>query len=259
MICCLHIEIIWNFNQVTITNQVVNKFVDLLCKCIVDRPAVAASLNKELAWIQEWCNHCCMILNLNKIKALVVSRSRTMSHPHGDLVLSGVSIRASPNLDILGVKFDSKLTFEDYVRGIISRVSQIICILRLVKRIFVGTSVLLRCYFAFVLPILEHSSPVYGSAAACHLQFLERQVYSVTRLCYAQSFLSLHLGRRVSELSMLYKVNSNSNHCLFSELPSASTSVRNPELRPQQLIHWSSKYRGAERPNLLGLSCRLMF
>ena len=28
-----------------------------------DRPAVAASLNRELARIQEWCNHWCMILN----------------------------------------------------------------------------------------------------------------------------------------------------------------------------------------------------
>ena len=43
-----------------------------------------------------------------------------MSPPDGELVLSGVSIRASHNLDILGVKFDSKLTFEDHVRGIVS-------------------------------------------------------------------------------------------------------------------------------------------
>ena len=56
-----------------------------------------------------------MILNPNKTKALVVSRSRTVSPPHGDLVWSGVS-----NLDILGVKFDRKLTFEDHVRGIVS-------------------------------------------------------------------------------------------------------------------------------------------
>ena len=78
-----------------------------------------------------------------------------MSPPHGDLVLSGVSIWASPNLDILGVKFDRKFTFEDHVRGILSRVSQIIGILRLVKRIFGDTSVLLRCYFAFVLQSLS--------------------------------------------------------------------------------------------------------
>ena len=51
--------------------------------------------------------------------------------PLGDLVLSGVSILASPNFDILGVKFDSKLIFEDHVRGIVSRVSLRMGILRL--------------------------------------------------------------------------------------------------------------------------------
>ena len=77
-----------------------------------DKPAVSASLNWALSRIQEWCNLCCMILNPTKMKALVVSRSRTVSPPHGDLVLSGVSIWASPNLDILGMKFDIKLAFE---------------------------------------------------------------------------------------------------------------------------------------------------
>ena len=39
------------------------------------------------------------------------------------------------------------------------------------------------------------------------------------------SFLSCH-RRHVAGLCMLFKVNSNSNHCLFSELPSTSTLVR---------------------------------
>ena len=57
-----------------------------------DRPAVAASLNRDLARIQEGCNYWCMMLNTNKTKVLVVNRSRTVNPPHGDLVLSGVSI-----------------------------------------------------------------------------------------------------------------------------------------------------------------------
>ena len=97
-----------------------------------------------MARIQEW------ILNPYKTKALVVSESRTVSPPHGDLVFSGVSIRTSLNLDILGMKFDIKLTFEDHVRGIVSRVSQRIVILRMGKRIFMDISVLRRCYFAFL-------------------------------------------------------------------------------------------------------------
>ena len=51
-----------------------------------DRPAVVVFLNKDLARIQEWCNHWCMILNSNKTRALVVSRPRTVSPSHGDLV-----------------------------------------------------------------------------------------------------------------------------------------------------------------------------
>ena len=81
-----------------------------------DRPAVAASLSRDLARIQESYNQWCMILNLNQTKAFVVNRSRTVNPPHGDLVLSGVSICASPNLDILGMPFDSRLTIEYHVR-----------------------------------------------------------------------------------------------------------------------------------------------
>ena len=59
---------------------------------LTDRSAVAAYLNRDLARIQELCNYWCMKLNPNKTTALVVSISRTVSPPHGDLVLSGVSI-----------------------------------------------------------------------------------------------------------------------------------------------------------------------
>ena len=41
-----------------------------------DKPAVAASLNSDLARIHEWCNHWCMIQDPNTTKSLVVSRSR---------------------------------------------------------------------------------------------------------------------------------------------------------------------------------------
>ena len=117
---------------------------------------------------------------------------------------------------------------------------------------------LLRCYFAFVLSILEYCSPVLGSAAECHLQLLERQVYLVARLYPDQSFLSLCHRRRLAGLSMLYKVNSNSNRCLFSDFHLLLLAFDILELRPQ-LIHWSLKYQGVERPYLLGHSCRLRF
>ena len=87
-----------------------------------DKPAVAASLNTNLARIQEWCNNWCMILNPNITKATVVSRSVIANPLHGNLALSGAFIRASPDLDILGVNVNSTLTFVDHVRGMVSHV-----------------------------------------------------------------------------------------------------------------------------------------
>ena len=94
---------------------------------------------------------------------------------------------------------------------------------------------------------------MWESAAESHLQLPKYQVYAVARLCPDQSLLLIFHRRHVAGLCMLYKVNKNSNHCLFSELPSASTRVGIHELWPQ-LIHWSLKYQGVERPNLQGVA-----
>ena len=124
------------------------------------------------------------------------------------------------------------------------------------------TSVLFRCYYAFVLTILEYCSCslVWGSAAECYLQLLDLQVYLVARLCSDHSYLSLCRRRHVAGQCMLYKISSNSAHCLFGGLPSASTRVRHSELG-SRLIHWSLRSncrtcQFAERPNLRVISCR---
>ena len=96
--------------------------------------------------------------------------------------------------------------------GIVSRVSKRIGILRLVKRICGHLCVtwLLFCICSQNPRVLF---AVWRSAVECHFQLLERQVYSLARLCPDQSFLSLCHRRRVAGFSLLYKVNSNSNHC----------------------------------------------
>ena len=112
----------------------------------------------------------------------------------------------------------------------VSRVSKRICILRLVKRIFVDTSVLLRCYFAFDLLIVEYCSLVWGSSEG-HLQLLERLLYLVARLLVCCTRL----------IRTLFTVCSASFHLLLLEFDI-------PELWPQ-LIQLSFKYQGVERPN----------
>ena len=115
-----------------------------------------------------------MFLDPNKTKALVVLRSRTVNPLLGDLVLSVFSIHESPFLD-------SKLTIVENVRLACAWYC-FSCFsenwhLRLVKHVFVGTSVRVTLLlYAFVLPVLEYCSPIWGSAAECHLQLLERKL-----------------------------------------------------------------------------------
>ena len=220
------------------------------------RPAVAASINRDLAMIQEWFNHWCMILNTNKTKVSVVSGSRTVSPPHGDLVLSGVYIRASPYLDILGVKFDSKLIFEDHVRGIVYRISQRIGILRLAKHIFMDTSVLLPCYLHLFSQSLSIVLRCGGQLLNVTLSFL-----SASWCIRCPGFVPIRVSFRcvidvvwlglvcyTRLIGTLITVSSTSFYLLLLEFDILY-------LRPQ-LIHWSLKYQGVERPNVHCLSCQ---
>ena len=74
--------------------------------------------------------------------ALVVRRSR--SPPHDDSVLPGFLSELVPTSTSLSCSLTASSHSIDHVRGMVFGVSLRIGILRLVKRIFVETSVLLR-------------------------------------------------------------------------------------------------------------------
>ena len=96
--------------------------------------------------------------------------------------------------------YGSKLNFEYHVRGIVSRISQRIVILWLGNvYVFVDTSLLFCCYYEFVLQIHGDCFPAWEVVAESHLQFLERQVYTVARFYPDQRFLSLCHRRRADE------------------------------------------------------------
>ena len=70
-----------------------------------------------------------MKLNASKTKTMIVSRSRTMHPQSPPLNIDGTVLKESDDLDILGVTFDSKLTFEKHHRSVSRAASQRLCIL----------------------------------------------------------------------------------------------------------------------------------
>jgi len=187
-----------------------------------DRPLVEASILRDLEAIHRWSGECNMKLNPGKTKSFIASRSRTALPCHMPLVFNGVEIKSRTVLKILGVEFDSKMTFETHIRSMVSMASRKIGLLRMARRMFNDVVVLRRCFFAFILPNLEYCSVVWSSAAACHLSLLDRVVRCISELCGGvvpllqdvPDLVSLAHRREVAGLCMYYKIYNNHSHLL---------------------------------------------
>ena len=102
-----------------------------------------------------------------------------------------------------------------------------------------GTSVLLRCWYAFFLSIVQYCSYVSGSGDNCHLQ---RQVCAVARQWPDQGNGRLNHRLCVAGLRMLYKVNSNSKHCQYCDRAAQLVDGQYLLLLLYQLIYTSLKF-----------------
>ena len=116
------------------------------------RVAVAGSLSCDLVKVNEWCALWGMKLNASKTKpALTIGRT---------------VLKESDDLVILGVAFDSKMTFENHLCSVSRAASQRLGILRKSWEVFHDRSLLGRCFRGFVLPVLEYCSVVWCSAVS---------------------------------------------------------------------------------------------
>ena len=103
------------------------------------------------------------------------SRSRTM-HPQSPAsTIDGTLLKECDDLVILGVTFDSTLTFEKNLRSVSRAASQRLGILRKC-RVFHERLLLLRYFRGFVLFVLEYCSAVRYLAVDTHLKLLDRTV-----------------------------------------------------------------------------------
>ena len=159
---------------------------------------MAASLNDDLTVISDWCSRWGILVNPSKTRVMLISRSHTVEPLFPDLVIDGSVVEMVSELKILGVILDSKLTFEKQVRAIAAT-----ALMR------VGIA---KCFWAFILPVLEYCSPVWMSAATSHLSLLDRVVSQVSRLSGGSVSCDLWHRRKVASLSVFFKIDSLVDH-----------------------------------------------
>ena len=130
-------------------------------------------------------------------------------------------------LKILGVIIDSKLSFEKQVRAIAASASMRVGILRKTMSVFRDVTVVAKCFWAFILPVLEYCSPFWMSAAASHLSLLDRVVSQVGRLSGGSVSCDLWHRRKVASLSVFFKIDSLVDHPVRDLFP-AQYVLRRP-------------------------------
>ena len=106
-----------------------------------------------------------MKLNASKTKTMIVYMSYTMNPQSPALTVARTVLKESDVLVILGLSFDSKMTFEKHLRSVSRAASQRLGILRKSWQVFHDRLLLGRCFGGFFLPNLEYCSVVWCSAA----------------------------------------------------------------------------------------------
>ena len=90
------------------------------------------------------------------------------------LCVGNTHLAESEFLTILGVTYDSHLTFEKHLSNVSANAARKLGIVRKASYIYKDEGINATCFRSFVLPLLEYCSPIWMSASARDLSLLDR-------------------------------------------------------------------------------------
>ena len=157
-----------------------------------DKASVAASLNDDLTMISDCSSKWGMLVNPSKSRRMFISRSCTV-----------VSFSLTWSLMVrLWRWFLSCFCLEEGQRKTVS--------------VFRDVAVKAKCFWAFILPVLEYCSTVWMSVATSHLLLLVRVVGRVSQLSGGSVSCDLWHRRKVASLCVFFKIDSLVGHPVLS-------------------------------------------
>eukprot|EP00117_Sycon_ciliatum_P049752 scpid9142/ scgid35229/ RNA-directed DNA polymerase from mobile element jockey; Reverse transcriptase len=163
------------------------------------------------------------------------TQAMTIAHHRQPWQLPGATFDATPvseagHLKLLGVTFDSQLTYAQHIRTIRSRAQQRLGFLRKASAILEPPG-RLRAYNGFVRPVLEYCPLVWLGAPPSHLAKLDQIQRRAIHIIGSGSWLpSLSLRRTVASLAYLYKL-----FCLDADSPLKKILPPGAQRRPQDI------------------------
>jgi len=168
-------------------------------------PASTASLQRSVDQLHDWGRAWKIKFEPTKSQLLIVSHLRPQ-WPLTPVTFDGHVIEPSQHVKLLGVTFDSKLTFATHLRNVALRATSRLGFLRRASRVL-DPAGRLTTYRGFVRPILEYAPTVWMGAATTHLRQLDRVQRKALHILGPGVLLqSLAERRMVYALTLLYKL-----------------------------------------------------
>ena len=179
-----------------------------------NRSSVVNSLNRDLIRIQKWADKWKVIFEPTKCHAMIISRKRTPFHCN--LFYDGKAIPLEKEIKILGVTFDSKLTWNKHLSNVSGRAGQKLGALRRIssKLSVPGPATV---YKSQVRSVMEYSSLAWMGAASTHLNKLDSvqaraiEIIGVSEEAASTDFniKTLKHRRNVASATLMYKMRTD--------------------------------------------------
>ena len=220
-----------------------------LFSVIHDSQTSANVLNKDLELMHNWDFQWKMNFNPDLIKQAqeVIFSCKTKKLPHPTLVFNNANVTQSVYQKHLGIILNSKLTFENHINMLATKINKTIGLLRKLQNLLPRTA-LITIYKAFVRPHLDYGDILYYQAFNLPFQQkLESIRYTAClaitgtirgtsreKIYQELGLESLQSRRWYRNLAMFYKIYKNkSPFYLFNLIPEkTSYATRNVDCIP---------------------------
>ena len=155
--------------------------------------------------------------------------------PIPDLTFDGTILQHSDSIKLLGVTFDTHLSYRNHLRAVALRANQRIGFFRKASRVLNRQGRMVT-YKGFIRYLLEYAPLVWIGAAQSHIQALDRIQRKAMKIIGDQTLLpTLATRRLVSALTYLYKLQCISGPAqLKSMVPPPALPVPHQRTRAQQ-------------------------
>ena len=136
-----------------------------LFSVVRDLNTSANEINDDLKKIEAWAHQWKMSFNpdpLKQAQEVIFSRKKSKPH-HPDIIFNGNPVKKSSYQKHLGMFFDSKLDFDEHIKGVFDKTSKCIGLIRKLRS-FLPRPSFLQIYKSFVRPYLDYGDIIYDKA-----------------------------------------------------------------------------------------------